>query len=412
LHKNPSLAKSSSKLRTLAPGIYLSMLLLFLLGDEICNNYIFESFTLENHSREFALYISFLVIQVFFSPVQAAFSDLYCRKKSLVVSLTFSLVAIACVYIFANLYKTFMLLWIVLLFKGILGNTLPISLAGVADAKRKDTRLAMGLCTGAMSAGYLILILLGKVFSLKSLSIPLVCVFVVLIFICVKYFLDIRDKEGREDSNQSSDHLFVTLKNGILALYREIKLVISELKCKKTLLALITFLFWEISQYSIHMLDVDLKLKEFSDLTTSMVCGYLLGLMFLWLLKKKEDFQMINLGYIIGMCSVLPIFILYPFFKDSKILLIAGYFLYNFGAVFLAPSLFSILAGERKPHDQGKIFGLLDSTDTIAFLIASIVAISYSNTSRNPLFIVSFSLFMYIISWFFYRSFKRLKLSV
>jgi len=156
------------------------------------------------------------------------------------------------------------------------------------------------------------------------------------------------------------------------------------------------------------MLDVDLKIRAFKGLTMAMIMGYLIGVFFLWMFRRKEDQQMIKIGYTISIIALIPIFILFPFASDLKMTIISCYFFYALGAAFLAPSLFSMLSKERKPHEQGKIYGLLDSTDAIALLIASLAALIYQWLELKQIVIIFVSLIAFIASWGPYATFKKI----
>jgi len=380
------------------------------MADEICNNYLFTIFSEQAAAKKIILYVSLLLLQMIASPIQAGFSDFYCRKKSLVVSLSCSCLSLIFAFIFEiNLFISGFIFVLMIFAKGGLGNTLPLSLAGVSDTQSSNVRFSFGMCTAAMASGYLALILLEKLFRFDKLVIMLILIFIILIIICAKSFKDIRDKEGPSPHQHSSRSRLEMLKHDFNLVKEEISMIINELSHKRTRKALTTFLLWEISLYSIHMLDVDLQIDKFYNLTTSMVLGYLIGIYLLKKLNKLTDKKMISIGYKTCIFSVIPFFILFPLLNDSRYLMLFCYFFYNMGTVFLAPSLFSTLANERKPHEQGKMFGLLESTDTVSFLFAAIAAIFY-NISRLPaIYIVSFSFLTFLASWVPYDRFNKLK---
>ena len=391
------------------PKTYVPLLLSFLFVDEICNNYILEVFSQYSTTKVFFLYVVFLLTQIIAAPIQSGFSDRYCRRKSLLVSLSFSMVSIIIILVSGNIYFSILSFFLIILAKGGFGNTLPMSLAGIADTKSPNTRFSMGLSTGAMAAGYLALLVFRMTLKQSILPYVLIVLFIVIIYVGVKYFIDIRDKDAKTISVSPNEPKWkIALKEFRLVL-EEPKLIKKEFKKPRPRWAIYTFLFWEISQYSIHMLNVDLQINRFSNLTTSMASGYLVGIIFLKLLHKVSDNRMIRIGYLVSIFSVFPFYFLSPFFNDTKIIMIVCYFFFNLGAVFLAPSLFSILARERQPHEQGKIFGLLESTDTIAFLLASIVTILYNLSKLPNIVIVSFSTMILIFSWFLFSRFERIK---
>lgn len=389
--------------------LYLFLLLMFLFTDEVSSNYILSSFSKFSPVSELILYVTFLIIVIFISPIQAGFSDLYCRKKSIISSLIFSCLSILMILFSSYFHYSILSLSMIILFKGALGNTLPLSLAGVADTQLSNTRFSMALCTGAMAAGYLGLILAKKFTGTINTGIILIGLFIIVIIFCILFFEDLRDKEGETILAKSNESKVQLLLREIKLVLGEFKLVKIELSCSRTRYGLVTFLMWEIAQYSIHMLNVDLQIKKFSNLTTAMVVGYLVGLAFLRLSKNIYDKNVIRIGYVVCLSSIIPYILSYWYLENIKSVLLVCYFFYNLGNVFLAPSLFSILAQERKPHEQGKIFGLLESTDTVAFLTASIFAISYNTLGLPTIYIVGFSTLVLSSSWIFLKLFEKKK---
>jgi MFS family permease len=385
------------------PRGYLPLLLAFIFIDETCSNYILNAFANRTSVLEFSLYLTFLLVSIITAPIQAGYSDFFCRKKSLIVSLSFSL--LSCVLVFfslKNTYSPLIFLFIGIVIKAALGNTLPLSWAAISDTQNKNFRFSLALSTSAMAFGYIVLIIIKRFFTDHSAFVISV-LFAILIYLCIRYFRDIRDKKEHETPQDANTlALFKT------SIKEEIKLIINNfLKDKRIRKALSAFLLWEVSFYSALIVDIDMKIDGFNDLSLSMLLGYFAGVLLLKF-SKKTDLQMIKIGYILSICALVPILLL-NFLFDMRLLIISCYFIYSIAAAFLAPSLFSILSRERKPHEQGKIYGLIDSTDTIAFLIASIYLILYNTLHLNPLFLVIFSLTAFVISWIPYAKFKKIK---
>lgn len=390
-------------------NIYLPLLLVFILANISCDNYIVQVVGKEKQTTEFWLVVGFTLIQIFGSPIQAGFSDFYCRKKSLVVSLSFSLLALALIFLYNNVFASFALLITILLIKGFMGNTVPLSWAAIADTQERNFRFSLGLSTSAFALGYLTLIVVNKFLNNFHTSLILIGFFILLVYCCVFYFYDIRDK-----SDIKNEHLkhaeaikYTGLNRDVRMIICEIKMLIEELKHLRTRMALAAFFLWEISLYSVHMLDVDLRIQQFSNLTAAMVVGYLCGVVVLKFCDKVPDGKMIKFGYNAAIISLIPFFALYFFVDDSKFLIMPCYFFYNFWSAFLAPSLFATLSKERKPHEQGKIYGLIDSTDSIAFLLASIVAMVYNFLELQSICIVGFSFIAFVLSWWPYGKFEK-----
>ena len=82
------------------PRLYLFHILLFIYGDIACENYILRAYNSLAPSLEFLLFVGILLLQVVAAPIQAALSDLYCRKRSLIVSIVCSLLSLILLLLF------------------------------------------------------------------------------------------------------------------------------------------------------------------------------------------------------------------------------------------------------------------------------------------------------------------------
>ncbi len=404
---------TSSGRKSRIPNGYLPLLLAFIFIDETSNNFIFSTFTAQSHTTEFFLYSSFLLLSIIASPIQAGYSDFFCRKKSLIVSLSASLLSLLLIS-FSTRYAIALLfiLPLVTLAKAGFGNTLPLSWAAIADTQSKNFRFSLGLSTSAMAFGYLGLLIIKTLFKDESALITS-CLFIVLIFFCITKFEDIRDKKPSNFDNPSLSSTSAQKKQPKLSIktmfISEVKLIINNfLKDRRTRKALLAFMLWEISFYCALIVDIDMKISEFKNLSLSILLGYLVGVVFLRFMNKKKDEEMIKIGYYISIFSLIPIFIL-GYFLSVTVIMIYCYFFYSLAAAFLAPSLFAILSKERKPHEQGKIYGLIDSTDTIAFLLASISVMIYHSCQLNPMLLAFFSFIVFLISYIPYAQFKKIE---
>ena len=327
---------------------YLPLLLFFILVDETCNNYIFNLFSYETWLYQFALYVSFLIFQIIAAPIQAGYSDFYCRRKSLIFSLlvsAFSL-GLAC-FVDKHMALSMLLLPSVILLKGLFGNTLPLSWAAIADTQTRNFRFSLGLSTSAIALGYLVLILIERFFHDAIVGVIVISLYVFLIALCIKFFKDVRDRDSGENK-PASGGFSSNIKNEMLLIFN------NYLKSNRIRKALLAFLFWEFSFYTAHILDVDLKLKAFHNLTITMVFGYLSGVILLKFLKLSSK-KLIRVGYLISVVGPLPMFILSPVIGHENIFIIPCYFFYSLRFAFLVPSLFSMLSAERRSHEQEKI---------------------------------------------------------
>lgn len=362
--------------------------------DEICNNSLINIF--ENNKHSLILIFSFLIIQALAAPIQAGYSDLYCRKKSLIFSLSLSIISLT----FALFYVTqWSISWVIIsmmiLIKSFLGNTLPIAWASLADAKMKDFRFSVGFATIGMAGGYLVLSLIQKAFSPSSSIIFSIILILLGVLLCMRFFIDIRGKSKQSPQNN-------TIQKEVVVIFTDFLL------CKRFRRALIVFMLWELSFYCVFILDVDMHIKAFDNLSLTMILGWILGVMILKFIKAS-DTSLIKIGFHLSIWSLISLLIFRFLFSESKYILLSLYFIYSIGCGLLVPSLFSILSKERKGNEQGKIYGLIDSIDTIAFLLAAILGIGYNSFNLKPNFIYILSFLTLLISVQYYVLFLKSK---
>ena len=386
--------------KTHAP-IYLTLIITFILGDIICDNYGLQVFNTQTSVHEFFLVAGLLVLQIFASPLQAGFSDYYCRKKSLIVSLSASLISLVLVLLYSQkVLPFFFILVFISLFKGVLGNTIPLSWAALADTQQKDLRFSLAMSTGSYAIGYLFLTTFNAYLTGIQANIAAILIFAILVFLCARLFRDVRDKSKSAIRNEGTPVSF-------LEIYKRQKdSVLEDLKRVSTRNGLTAFLFWEVSLYSILLLLVDFE--NFNPGTTaSMMIGYLAGVGILKFCKKVSDDTFIKIGSWISVFFLGLYFFFYPFLKDNGGMLSFCYFFYTMGNAFLCPTFLHLLSKERKPDQQGKVFGLIESADTLAFLIATVVILSYKYLQVDLIFMIGFSAVTFAISWFPYRIYQR-----
>lgn len=293
--------------------------------------------------------------------------------------------------------------------KGCFGNTIPLAWAGIGDTQDKNFRFSFGLSTGSYAVGYLLLI--GNVFLTEMQSNVTIIIFLaLLIYLCVTRFQDIRDKKSVQIYKKKVPFGMRKLLSVFGLVWNESKQVVRSLTAKHIRNSLGAFLLWEISLYSILLLYVDFGVKDFSTVGVGMMFGYLLGVLILKFTAWIEDDKMIKIGYYFSTLSLIPSFILFPFVEEINfILLTVCYFFHTMGNAFLCPTLFAILAKEMEPHEQGKVYGLIESADTVAFLFASVAVMIYNYFHLHLIFIIGFSFITVAVSWFPYEKFKKTK---
>ncbi|MCB1109759.1 MAG: MFS transporter [Chlamydiia bacterium] len=383
------------------PNFYLFYILLFIYGDIACENYIFRSYNSFVPSIEFTLFVGTLLLQVIAAPIQAALSDLYCRKKSLVIALSSSLFAIIILLFFnLNILAFVPVIFFLSFVKGAFGNTIPLSLAAIADTQDKNYRFSFGLSTLAYTLAYLMMIFAVLLLTETTANLIVICLYVFLVFIAVKLFKDIRDKDIHTIHKAP---LFKLLQH-------EMSLVFGELKKRHFQNAIIAFLLWEISVYCVLLLYVDFDVSEFRLISITMMLGYGIGILILKLFGNISDKLMSRIGYLLGSLSLLPFYS--HFFLHERLVfkVLAGcYFFHSVGMAILPPTLFAMLAKGAKQHEQGRIYGIIESVDTIAFLFSSVAVLIYGFADLSLIYIISLSFITIVFSWFPFKIYEKLR---
>ncbi len=370
------------------PSLY--MLIAFILADTVADNLIIQTFQTQTFDVKTGLILVYLIVQIIISPLQAGFSDFYCRKKSLAVSLIFSFISLIFSFLFQLKIFTFFSVFLIIIFlKGFFGNTIPIAWAAVADTQSKELRFSLALATAPYAIGYLLLNVFSNGNSVNIPNIVTLIFYVVVMLICIFLFKDLRD-ERRLHSTEA-----INLKKKFK---EEIKQIVIDIRDKRINTGLIAYLLWSISIYSVLVLLVDFD-NPFHKTASYMMYGYILGVISLKFLKRIADNTIIYLGYWGSVIPFAVYFILFFFLKNTETLLSACYFFHGIGNAFLSPTILSILSKEKPLHEQGKIFGLIDSTDTLGFLIGAIAILVYGIFKLNIFFMIAFSAVTFIVSW-------------
>ncbi len=378
----------------------ISLVFIFILVDVLCENFLGIVYNERSRVEASLLFLGFGILQILFAPLQSAASDVYGRKKSLIISLSFSLLSLALIYFFKQ--STGFLLFLVFstLSKGVMGNTLPISLALIADTRHKNYRLLFACSTGAYALAYLLLasVDFDKAGLLENrVNFYLVLSFFSAIVICF-FLLKNQNKSGLStDENLSLLHV---LKN-------ERKLLVEDVKHVPTRRGLTAFYLWETSLYVILLSQVDFHINKVTHIAESMMYGYLLGVVILMLSYRLRDRVIIKTGYYVSFLSLVPYFVLFRVVEDQTLLLRVCYFFHALGNAFLSPAFLSMLAKELKAHKQGRMYGLADSVDTIAYLCGAIALFIFSMLKLDVVYLVSFSFIVFTVSWKFYDRFRN-----
>ena len=387
----------TTRVHNLLTKPYVAMIAIFwfIAIDEMGNNSIIDAIASNSSFPHLPIIIIFLTLQFIAAPIQAGRSDYRCRKNSITFSLLITLASLSLFILqpYLSTWSLYIAIYTATLLKAVFGNTLPMSWAAMADTKQPDFRFSIGFATTGMAGGYLFLSLLSQIpLNLSTLQWTWITV-AIGILISSFAFIDRRDRKGCEKPIKKELHEIYT----------------DFILCKRFRRALAAFIFWEWSFYTIFVLDVDMHIELFKYFSITMIAGWVAGILILKF-AKTSDQTMIKIGYYLSVLSLalLTINVLASF--TPKYFQLIFIFFYSIGCAFLVPSLFSILTKERGESEQGKIYGLIDSADTISFALAIALGIIYLDHTMTPTFIYTLSLSILIISIYYYRLFKRSKM--
>lgn len=297
--------------------------------------------------------------QILFAPLQAGFSDFSCRRRGLLFALIITFISLVMMFWQWAFFAVVLLL--AALVKGVAGNVVPIARAALADTIKHNFRFAIGLSTSAIAIGYIFTTEMTRCLSNTAFIIILVVSLVALYVLGKLFFFDRRDLDKETKP--------ATLWQGTKT---ELRLLYTNFLCDRIfLLSCLAYFFWELSFYLTFIKDVELENGFFENFSFTMCVGYLLGVILLRF-TRKSDPHVLRWGYTLAVVSLLTIFVSFfvtlGLFADYAPLI--AYFFYSLGFGFIVPCLFSMVSKIREPHEQGKIYGLIDSFDTVAFTIA------------------------------------------
>ena len=306
----------------------------------------------------------------------------------------------------ALLYNSYILFFypvliVIILLKGLLGNTTPIVWAAVADTQSKDIRFALTLATAPYAIGYFVIGLFNTYLSENKAIIVVLAFYVLIILLCMIFFKDIRDKKPADTrAAHKSDHTFLR------CLKLEGKQIVQELKESRLRAGLTTYLLWATSLYCILLRLVDFK-NEFVKIVPPMMIGYLVGVVIMKFCKKISDDKMVKLGYVISMISLIIFLSTLLFVKDIEFILTFCYFFYSMDNAFLSPTILTLLSKDRQPHQQGKVFGFIESADSLGFLLGTMIILLAHYLKVDFMYLILFSFLTFAASWIPYSRYRK-----
>jgi len=343
--------------------LLLIFVFLFILADVLCDNFLSIVYHEQHRSMELGLFSLLIVLHIISAPIQSGISDINGRKNSLIFSLFSLTLSLIFIYMFNNGIRWVAFLFLGASFKGILGNSLPISLAVIADKKDRNYRAFFCTSTSAYAVAYLALAIIistiDSVFLNTQINGYLILLFSSITIFCIIFFNHPEDKNLQMISLKKFSSIPQAIKH-------QVPLIWNSLKNSHDRKALTAFFLWEISLYSILISQVDFQMNKISHIADTMMVGYLIGvIILLTCCYRIRDKQVIKIGYYVSFLSLIPYFILFKIVNDKNLLIRSCYFFHALGNAFLSPAFLSMIAKERKSRDQGRIYGLADSADTI-----------------------------------------------
>ncbi|NGX28194.1 MAG: hypothetical protein K940chlam1_00369 [Candidatus Anoxychlamydiales bacterium] len=327
----------------------------------------------------------------FFAPIQGGLSDYYCRKKSLLFALLIVLIA-SIFFVFWFVWHKQVYLFIYIFMLGIAGNVAPIALSAFKDITRKFTNFRFFICLALFyyfigDFGHLV----SKYFASSKTILETGFFFIIGCIILV--FLIFKDAKDRELPEQRP------------SIIEQIKYIYHNfLENKVFMIGLIGFLFLEVSlyQFSFRTEVFDGFLSRVAPL--QMILGAMLGLAFLKFSKMKDE--NIFIFALIGSFICYLVLFLANFFDFITRPYSMGLLLFfGFNYSLLYSSLYCLFTRKRHHHDHGKIFGLLDSIDSISYVVAIIIVFVIRKVPMQTIWLISLVL-LGVGGLFFYRFLK------
>lgn len=381
LRKANSNMESSSQIVRL-PKKKKVFFLLILLYSIFCST-LFNYFIIDTSSRIFPLISKqttyyLVIVQVFFAILQATISDLFCRRKSLITSL---LATGFCLFLYLLTVKlsSGFLLVVTVIFLGVLGNVVPIAWAALADiSSLRSFRFTLTLSIFSIAVGAYGALIVEPILSFKTFFV------VNLISLSVGIFGSFFFKDIKADlKNKRSVKIMKGLWNEIVHL----KVLLSR---PLNLLAFASFFFSEVAFYQIFFrveaLHNNYSLNSAVPYTVAI--GYSIGSWIMKIVHTNERQVAFH-----GIAFIIISMLLTSIFAISNILTATLFAILfttlNIGVAIFTPSIFALISPVNQPHEQGKIFGLLDSVESCATLLSFAFIFLLRNIQIQPIFFVS-----------------------
>ena len=309
--------------------------------------------------KEEAVYFFFITfaLQAVFSPLQGAVSDHYCRKKSLLVS--FIAIAISQLIIFYSFKIGVQLLIYGIILNGVLGNGEVLARAALIDVYYSANRrkvIGWGFIAKMVPFALTGVVLLTGYYSetifLYYFWVTLFCVLLIAFM-----FKDRRDLAPRRKIHH--------------VILEDLKIGLGFLKNKSFYLGFLGLFFFELAyDFSFYYQDaaVSRRFVE-AQMVIFFSLGFIVGTLSLFQLKISNK-KAIILGLILGIAGH-GFSTVISLAKTTWMQQSLGFFIFQFGAGICFTGIFSFFSKCELPHKQGKLFGLMDSIQTLGEMSAA-----------------------------------------
>lgn len=329
----------------------------------------------------------------FAAPIQGGLSDYYCRKKSIIFAMLINLIS-SVFFVLWLLWHNVVYLIIYILMLGVAGNVAPIAVSAFKDITKKFMNFRFFVC---MSLFYYFVGDYSYVVSKKFLepNLLLIIAFALLILCTILIFLTFKDVKDREFPKR-------------LSIKEEFKYIYHNfLKHKYFMMGLIGYFFLEISlyQFAFRAEVFDGFLSRIAPI--EMIAGGFLGIIFLKFSKINDEKVF---GYAIGASFLCFLFLLMAeiFHLTNDIYSIALMLFFGFNYSLVYSCVFCLFTRKRHHHDHGKVFGMIESMDSISYLAAIAIVFFLKKISVQNIWLISL-IFIIISILFFLGFFKHEK---
>ncbi len=334
----------------------------------------------------------------------AAWSDFHKRRKTFIFSLSCLFISILLVVSHHIIDANWTLVTAVFV-KAMGGNAMPIALATLANiVSQKQLRSYLAIAICAISVGSWVPIY----FKANLFWLELTITIATLACLAMSFFW-FEDYKFDNDENRkitSFKKFYHFAKNEIISISKFVIIPVVSL-------CFLSFVFSEASFYQILLRGELLQNNNYYPFSSLyMAIGYYVGTVLLLISRKhSEDDKYIKIGFLFSIVSIFTITISNLLHVENDMFKKILISLFSCGFALFIPSIFSHLSKVRKANEQGKIYGLLDSFDSVAIIWASWLITKIKETPSTYISLLSLTLFLtgFIISIVFIKSIEKIK---